>query len=178
MARTRPVARLTGDAELGHARVDDLRVDWLRSERRVELRPAVGRVARDTRAVPVASLREQRFARRMQDGGTARDPTLLGDEIRPWQLTEESILTGGVPVNLLVMRAGDHHNLSRDARTRGPARACLAGAPIRFRRAKAGRVRPTGPTPRGDRRVRVHPVWIIKCGPEFVAAALERHRPA
>src|SRR5262245_16508955 len=160
MVRTRPMARLTGDAELGHARVDDLGVDGLRSERRVELRPAVGRVARDTRAVPVAGLREERFPRRMQDGGAPRNPALLGDQVGARQLAEQPIPAGRIPIDLLVMRAGDHHDLPRDARTLqgvGPTFRSGVWAAGVDARAKARAYTAPG----RNRHARTHRIWII-----------------
>ena len=128
MAGARPMARLAGNAELGDAAVDDLRLDRLRSERRVELRLAVRRMAGDTGAVPVARLGEECFSGRMQDRRAPRDPALLGDQVRRRKLAEQPVSARRVPVDLLMMRAGDHHDLPRDART---LRVCADASPGR-----------------------------------------------
>ena len=52
----------------------------------------------------------------MQHRRAARDPAALGDQVGARQLSEQAVAPGGVPVDLLVVRAGDHHHLPRDPR--------------------------------------------------------------
>ena len=115
----RTVARLAGDAELGRRRVHDLRVERLPSRR--ACRTAVCRGWHDRRYRCCSSGRFQRTSDCVGGCSTAIRRGIQRcsrDQIRAWQLTEQPVATGRIPVDLLMVRAGDHHHLALDARPR------------------------------------------------------------
>ncbi len=121
---------LAGDTELRRLRVDALREERLRSPRCAERGLALRRMARHADRVPTAAFRNQRHVRRVHHRGTAWNPAIVCSQTNRGELAEETSVAGRVPVNLLMMRPGRHHNLSRDARWR-----CALRRPSRDHRA-------------------------------------------
>ena len=53
---------------------------------------------------------------RMQDDGAPRRPPFVGEQIDRWEHVERPVVLGRVPVDVLMMRAGDHHDTLGDPR--------------------------------------------------------------
>src|SRR5262245_47785541 len=121
----RAVTALAGDAKLRRLRVDLLGEERLGSPGRAQRGLALGGVTRDADGVPTAAFRKQRQIRRVHHCRTSRDPAIIGHQANRRELTEQASMTGGIPIDLLMMRSGRHHHLPRDARRR-----CALAIPI------------------------------------------------
>ena len=72
-------------------------------------------MTRDADGVPVPVQHRDRLAGRVQRHGAARGPALFLDEIDTRQHVQPTVVAGRVPVDVLVVRPGDHHDLSPDS---------------------------------------------------------------
>src|SRR5262249_18966345 len=141
----RPVAALTGDAELDGLCIYGLSERIVGAEWCAERRPPVRGVALHADTVPASALRDERDVGRVHHGRTARNPAPLGRELNCRQLAQQPTVPGRVPVDLLMVRTGGHY----DSTTNPRWRVALAV-----------------------------PVGLVDLGPQFLAAALQKHRPA
>ena len=127
----RAVARLAGDAELGDGGVDRLIADRLGAERGIEAGLAVRSVAVDADGVPVSVEHRHSLSGGRQHDGVAGRPALLVEQVDGRQHVERALVARRVPVDVLVVRAGDHHHLPGDAGT--GARVALPARVVELR---------------------------------------------